>query len=123
VSLFWKREQANVTRRQSLAATPVLSERVRAEATDGGGLVLHVRIPRGAGLLDRFRPRVDERRYELDEFGAAVVRRIDNRRKVSEIVEAFHHEFGLSRRESELGVVAFLKMLMKRGLIGIEIHG
>ncbi|MBM4164465.1 MAG: PqqD family protein [Lentisphaerae bacterium] len=122
MSLFWKRERPNVDRRQALASVPALNEHVCVETLPDGRMFLRARLQRGGGgFLDRFRPRVDERRYELDAFGAAVVRRIDRKCRVLDIIEGFHQEFRMSRRESEMGVVAFLKILMQRRLITVRI--
>lgn len=108
-----------IDRRRSLAAIPVLREGVTAEAMDGGGIRLKTRIVRGSGFFERFRPPVTEKSYELDRFGAFVVGRIDGKATVLQIVEAFQEHFKLSHRESELGVVAFMKTLLQRNLLAI----
>ncbi len=92
---------------------------VAAEHKPDGAMALRVRIGRGAGFLERFRPAVTERTYELDRFGGFVVDEIDGKRNVLSIIDAFQERFRMSRRESELGVVAFLKILLKRNLIAI----
>ncbi len=121
MALFWQRERKNLDRRRALAGVPVFNRAVRLEDAPDGGLVLRMDEERGPGFLDRFRPRRSERRYALDSFGAFVVRNIDSRRTVLEIIGRFQREFGLSRRESELGVVAFIKMLMQRRVISVAI--
>lgn len=90
-----------------------------AEHKPDGTMALKVKIGRGAGFLERFRPAVTERTYELDRFGRFVVDEIDGKRNVLGIIDAFQEKFRMSRRESELGVVAFLKILLKRNLIAI----
>ncbi len=119
MSLFWQREKRNIDRRQSLEAVPVLNRDVETQPQDDDTMVLRVTFTPQSGWLDRFRPRVESRRYELDAFGAFVLRQIDGQRTVIEIVNRFEQAFGMSRRESELGVVAFIKMLIKRGLLAV----
>ena len=121
MSLFWQRERGTLDRRQALAGVPVFNRSVRLEDKPADGLVLRMDELRGPGFLDRFRPRRSERCYELDAFGAFVVRRIDGQRTVLAIVDGFQKEFGMSRRESELGVVAFIKMLMQRRVISVVV--
>jgi len=113
------RRRETMDRRRSLAAVPVLNRDVRVEPIDGNLVALKISVARGTGLLARFRPSVSERRYELDEFGTFVLRQIDSVRSVLDIIRAFEQRFRLSHREAELGVVAFLKMLMKRRLLGV----
>ena len=121
MALLRSRLKNSVDRRQSLEGVPRLSAHVRVSATAGGGLALEATVRREPGFLQRFMPAVTERRFELDEFGAFVVRQMEEERTVMEIVKAFEAEFGLSHRESELGVVAFVKMLMKRNLLVVSI--
>lgn len=107
-------------RRQSLDAVPLLAEGVQTEAHGAeGGLALQVSFSQGSTWMNRFRPRVDSRRYELDAFGSFVVQQFDGQRSVREIMDRFQEHFGMSRRESELGVVAFIKMLLQRRLVMI----
>ncbi len=119
MSIFWQREKHNIDRRQSLAGVPVLNQGVRAEPGGDGGLLLRLALKPESGWMARFRPPVDSRRYELDAFGAFVVSQVDGRCTVMEIINRFQEKFGMSRRESELGVVAFIKMLMKRHLLSV----
>ncbi len=121
MSLFWQRERENVDRRRSLESVPVFNEGVSIDAPDANprGAVLRVPFHSAPGWMDRFRPKMDSRRYELDEFGAFVVRLVNGKRTVLDIIDRFQREFGMSRRESELGVVAFIKMLMRRRLVSV----
>ncbi len=120
MSFFWQREKASLDRRQSLACVPVLNTGVElAWTADGKAWLQAERTHAAPSWMDRFRPRVDHRRYELDEFGGFVVGLMDGRRTVLEIIDHFQEAFGMSRRESELGVVAFVKMLMQRSLLSV----
>ena len=121
VALLKKREKTSVDRRQSLAGVPVLHDNVEILEGQDGVVTLKLYIPRGRGFLDRFRPPVMERKYELDEFGAFVVQQVQKRKDVLTIIRAFERRFGMSHRESELGVVAFVKTLMKRNVLSVVV--
>jgi hypothetical protein len=109
----------NIDRRSSLSGIPMLDKNVVVEPKTGGGAMLRTKIRRGEGFFERFRPLVTKKGFELDDFGAFVVGQIDERRTVFDIVNAFQERFRMSRRESELGVVAFMKVLLKRNLVVI----
>lgn len=104
-----------------MSGVPVLNEGVDLRREESGKMILRVRLLPEVGWMDRFRPRVDTRRYELDDFGSFVVARINGNHTVLEIINGFQEAFGMSRRESELGVVAFIKMLMKRRLLSVGV--
>lgn len=73
-------------------------------------------------MINRLRPPVTTRSYELDEFGTFVVRHMDRKNTVHDIIKAFSKHFNLTLRESEMGVVAFIKMLMKREMVSVGIR-
>ena len=83
---------------------------------------LTVTIKRGNGFLDLFRPAVMNRRIKLDTLGSFVVRLIDGKRDVLEIIEAFEAKYKTNRRETQLSVVAFLKSLARRNIASIVIE-
>lgn len=106
-------------RRELLESRPMMRVAAHEISVDGDETTVAVRIESGNGFLARFRPAVMEKRYALDVFGTFVLRRIDAKRTVLDIVDLFKQRFKLSRRESELGVVAFLKMLSQRHVISV----
>lgn len=123
MELLKSRKRTQVDRRESLAGIPYLNESAVIERSEGTPMALKLVIRRGNGFLDRFRPPAMERRYELDEFGAFVVQKIDGKKTVLDLINAFEDRFKMSHRESELGVVAFIKILMKRNLLAVGIAG
>ncbi|MDA0322868.1 MAG: PqqD family protein [Verrucomicrobia bacterium] len=106
-------------RRRALLGVPVLQEHVRVEQCAKGVMTLHAKCGRGPSIFERFRPPVVDRKYELDEFGAFVVSRMDRERSVRDIIGEFQSHFGMSRREAELGVGAFLKILTQRNVAAV----
>ncbi len=123
MGLLKSRKNTQVDRRESLAGIPYVNEFAVIERTEGQAMALKLVVHRGNGFLDRFRPPAMERRYELDEFGAFVIEEIDGKKTVLDLINAFEQRFKMSHRESELGVVAFIKMLMKRNLLAVGIAG
>ena len=119
MSVLATRQKGGLERRRALKSVPMFHDTVRLDYTEKERATIHLQEPRGPGFFERFRPRMMERRYELDEFGAFVVKQVDRKRTVLSIVNAFQHRFGMSRRESEMGVVAFLKLLMKRHVLSM----
>jgi hypothetical protein len=117
MSLFRTRTASGPDRREALAAAPRLSPGVVVERLESGQIVLRRQVPRGSGWLERLRPPVSERRFELDAFGTFVIECVERRERVIDTICVFEQKFGLSHREAELGVVAFLKQLMQRGLV------
>ena len=59
------------------------------------------------------------RRHELDELGAYVWKQCDSSQTVEQMIRQFADEHQLNLRESEMSIMAFISMLMKRGLIGV----
>jgi len=101
-------------KRELLRGVPRMRPDVVVAECSSGLLEIRLTIERGDGFFAMFRPAVTEKRYELDEFGSFVVREMNGSSTVMQIIEAFRRRFGMSRRECELGVVAFLKMLIHR---------
>ena len=119
MALLQRRLKGSVDRRRALAGIPGLRPGVEfLPALDGG--VLRTVLRRSGGFFGRFAPPESERRYELDAFGAFVVRQMQQGSSVLEIVRAFHQEFGMSPRECELSVVAFVHTLINRNLVSVQ---
>ncbi|MCJ8329895.1 MAG: PqqD family protein [Lentisphaeria bacterium] len=114
-----KKEQIN--RRESLAGIPYLHSNVSIYLHGDNEIKLAIRLSRGIGFYEKFRPAGFIKYYELDEFGAFVIRQMDYGRSMLEIINRFQMHFPLSRREAELGVVGFTKMLMKKNIMSVQL--
>ena len=106
-------------RRELLESRPRMSMDAYEKVAGEDETTVFVKIKSNKGFLSRFRPAVMEKRYQLDVFGTFVLRQIDAQRTVLDIVGLFRERFKLSRRESELGVVAFMKILNQRHVINV----
>ncbi|HVX83257.1 MAG TPA: PqqD family protein [Phycisphaerae bacterium] len=62
-----------------------------------------------------------EKTFELDALGTWVWKRMDGTRRVEELIRQFAAEQRVNVREAEVAIVAFLKMLAKRGLVALAV--
>lgn len=115
------------TRGESLDAIPAPNPSVERK-TEGGRTVLVLRSsaePSAGSRLARWLATAAggtrERRFALDDLGVEVFGMIDGRRRVREIVDRFADRHGLNRREAELTVAAFIRMLAQRGLVVVGV--
>lgn len=122
MSLLKKRTRAqDVDRRKSLAGIPMIHDNVIVAPRSKDTVALRKKVHRGPGMIERLRPPVMTRSYDLDEFGTFVVREMDKKNTVHDIIRKFSAHFNMTLRESEMGVVAFIKMLMKRDMVSVGI--
>lgn len=110
----------------ALACRPVKNLGVEAQRMESGDLILTYPVvvrpwlDRLLGRLGRKSPQPLRRKVQLDALGTQVWGWIDGVRTVGEIVAAFGEAHKLPQREAELSVTAFVRMLGKRGLIGLR---
>ncbi|MEM6391167.1 MAG: PqqD family protein [Planctomycetota bacterium] len=118
-----RRDLAGLTLEDLLSAVPVRNTAVREERRSQR-LVLWVKrkpLPGVDRLLKMALPLRDEKGIELDELGKRVWVDCNGRRTVERITERFAERHGLRFHEARVSVMAFLEMLMKRGLIGVAV--
>jgi len=113
-----------LTREQSLRCVPVRNEHVEETRSDSGEVTLY--LPRREvwwvnALAKIFYIPKKGRGIVLDELGTSVWDMIDGRTNVKQVIERFAGTYRLSKREAELSIVAHLRNLAKRGLIGIAV--
>ncbi len=58
----------------------------------------------------------------LDEIGSKVVRRMDGRITVAQLIGYVAEEFKLSRKEAEVALLKYLDSLGRRNLVGLEVR-
>lgn len=125
-------------REQSLALKPIRNPAVKWERTlgkenreedeekegeeDGGAGQVVLRVPLKTGGLSRLMTRwlsmPGSKTIELDEFGGAVWEMCDGRHTVEQFISHTCKTYQLNRRQAEVSVLAFMRMLMERRLIG-----
>lgn len=123
---FLMRGKGSLPREQMLALRPVRNAAIAAEPMideTSGPERLALRVPKREDMLGRVLSRLlslpAERRIELDEFGSAVWRLCDGTRTVDSLVRYTCETYRLNRRQGEVSVVAFMRMLAQRRLIGL----
>ena len=121
-----KNKTRGLTRAQALACTPIKNIRVKATRLDTGEVLLTYPItirPWIRTLARRFGKdvnRVQLKKLQLDELGTAVWDLMDGKRSVRQIIKRFIKKYHLQAKEAEVSVTRFIKMLGKRGLIGLK---
>ncbi len=114
-----KFRKPELTRKQALAARPVRNPALKWERLDSGEV--RIILPRRndyVGKLLSFLFHVPKSRpVSLDVVGAHVWELCDGEHTVDDLVDALMDEHRLHRREAEVSLTAFLKMLGKRNMV------
>lgn len=121
--MAFRRRPKSLTREQSLGSVPLRNEVIEAERTDDGEVRLI--IPRRERWWVRSLGRLfyipKQRPLTLDEIGSFVWELCDGKHTVRQIIKALSKRYRLHRKEAEVSVVAYLRQLTKRGIIGIAV--
>jgi len=119
---FWRRSKP-FSREQSLASVPLRNAAVEEQRTDAGEvrLVIPLRATWWARLLSRAFYVPSTRRVVLDEIGGYVWGLCDGKHNVRQIIQALAKRYRLHRKEAEVSVVAYLRQLARRRLIGVAV--
>lgn len=121
-----KNKTLRLTRAQALKCTPIKNTMVKATRLYTGEVLLTYPItirPLIRALARRFGRDIDRvqlKKLQLDELGTAVWDLIDGKRSVRQIIKHFVKRYHLQAREAEVSVTHFIRMLGKRGLIGLK---
>ena len=117
------RREKSLSREESLASVPMHNEAIGVERSDAGEVRLL--IPRReswwVNTLSRFFYVPKNRRITLDEIGSYVWDHCDGKRNVGQIIQALSKRYRLHRKEAEVSVVAYLRTLARKRLIGIAV--
>jgi len=119
---FWpfRRRQTGISREDSLNSVPVHNQALSTRLTDAGEV--EITVPRQDAWWVRMLSKVLHvplrRKIVLDEVGSFVWQQCDGSTTVRELVSRFAQRFKLSRREAEVSLTAYLKILSKRRLVG-----
>lgn len=121
--LFRRRERPRLTKEDLLASRPVLNQAITWSAADEGDVT--VEIPRReiwwVSLLSKIIFVPKKRTIALDEVGSGVWRMIEKHMTVSAMIGNLAKQYKLNRREAEAALVAYLRTLAKKNLIGFEV--
>jgi len=124
LGFFRKRSEGEAAeKREMLLAAVVLRNELVREVEIAGGLRLTAPLRESAmrrafaGKNVASAPR--EKSFELDDLGTWVWRQLDGRQTVEGLIGAFAGHFRVNLREAEVAVLAFLKTLTQRNLVGL----
>lgn len=115
-----KQKAPPLTREQALSARPVRNPSLKWRKNDDGEAIIV--LPRRADAMGKFLAWMffvpETRPLVLDEVGTFVWHNCDGTSSIAELSEKLRQKYRLGRKEAELSLTEFLKMLAKRGMIG-----
>ena len=122
---FLHRRTSSLPRGEMLALRPLRNITVTWEMktdaeTPGATLTMPRRESGYTQILSRIFQIPATKTIELDEFGAAVWEKCDGKHSVENLVGFTSRTYKLNRRQAEVSVVSFMRMLAQRRLIGLE---
>jgi hypothetical protein len=120
--VFFRRKK-KLTREQSLKSVPVKNQHVEESQNENGEYILFLprKDTRWIKALSKLMYVPEGKKMALDELGSQVWGWIDGETNTGKLIKKFADKHDLSKREAELSVVAYLRMLAKKGLIGIAV--
>ena len=118
---FFRRRKPGLGRKAAMTARPRQAPVVRTKhrPDDGVNVTVMIRRPRWHRWLGGSER--SERTFGLDAYGREVFEACDGKRSVRAIVRRFAANHEISRPEAELSVTTFLKTLMAKGLVVMEL--
>ena len=125
---FLAREKGSLPRGEMLTLKPTRLREVAWEMKDdenspGAKLTVPRRDDRMGQLLSRVFQVPATKTIELDEFGAQVWSRCDGAHSVEQLIHFTCDTYKLNRRQAEVSVITFMRMLAQRRLIGLRTAG
>ena len=125
---FLNRAKGSLPRGEMLALRPLRNRSVvwsmkPDEETPGAQLAVPRRDDKLGQIVGRLFQLPSTKTIELDEFGAAVWAKCDGQHSVEQLVSFTSTTYKLNRRQAEVSVVAFMRMLAQRRLIGLNESG
>ena len=123
LGLFKRREKPRLTRDDLLASRVVLNQAVEWKQTEEQ--VIQIDVPRRdiwwVKALSRVFYTPDKRSIALDEVGTNVWLMIDEGLTVQAMIGRLAKHYKLNRREAEASLIAYLRTLAKKNLVGFEV--
>lgn len=122
---FLNRKNGSLPRGEMLALRPLRNQAIAWEMktdaeTPGANLTVPRREDKFGQIVSRIFQVPSTKTIELDEFGAAVWEKCDGRHSVEQLVVFTSNAYKLNRRQAEVSVVSFMRILAQRRLIGLE---
>ena len=123
IKLRLRQPAPQLTRRQALSIKPLHNPNLEWKYNEEGRVV--ATLTRRGGLTGKvitfFLAVPEERPVILDEVGSFVWKMCDGQHSVEQISEALSDKYILTRREVEVSLNEYLRMLAKRGMILVAV--
>ncbi len=118
------RKRPKLDRGASLRAIPVHNPAASFEKDDRG--LVQVSLPRRDVRWVRVLAKVfalpERKRFSLDELGSFVWERCDGKTPVKQVIGELAKRYNLGRKEAEMSTANYMKLLVKKGLIGVKVR-
>ncbi len=123
VMLRLRQPSPQITRQQALAIKPLHNPNLEWKYNEEGHVVATLTRRKGLGskFIDFFLAVPQQRSVILDEVGSFVWKMCDGEHSVEQISEALSEKYVLTRREVEVSLNEYLRMLAKRGMILVAV--
>jgi len=122
-NLLKRREKPRLTKEDLLASRPVLNQSI--EWFENDEQMIQIDIPRReiwwAKILSKVFYTPDKRSIALDDAGSLVWKMIDEHLTVQAMIGRLAKQYKLNRREAEASLIAYLRTLAKKNLVGFEV--
>jgi hypothetical protein len=112
-----------ITRQDAMRVFPTRNPSLEWELDEQGVVTATLKRPRDLRnrVIGSFLMLPDSRQLKLDEVGTFVWNLCDGKHTVAELVAAMAEKYKLSRREVEVSLTEFLRMLAKKGMIVVAV--
>lgn len=108
----------------TLRAIPRRNLAAQATTETGTGVCVRVSQRRPSFMkipLSWFIPFKETRVHRLDELGGDVWRMCDGHRNVESVIDEFSARYSLSFHEARVAVTGYLRLLVQRGILAVEL--
>ncbi|MFC1672038.1 PqqD family protein [Planctomycetota bacterium] len=121
MALFFKKTP-KMPRKQMFASVPVRNPEASIEKTEDGMRVTLTRDQTRMPWYVKLMPSPPQTRtFELDSVGAFVWDMCNGTRTIAQIADALADEKKLEVKEAEVALINYLRMLNKRGVVGLRV--
>jgi hypothetical protein len=112
-----------VTRQDAMRVYPTRNPGLEWELDEEGVVTATLKRPRDLRnrVVGAFLMLPESRQLKLDEVGTFIWNLCDGQHTVADLVAAMAEKYKLSRREVEVSLTEFLRMLAKRGMIVVAV--
>jgi hypothetical protein len=117
---WFSRRRKRLPRRSVLGGRPVPLPAIRREDLNDGRVGITVAVPSPGWIRWLGGPASFERTYRLDSLGREVYEACDGQNDVKTMIRRFAEKHQVSQAEAEVAVTTFLKTLMTKGLVAME---